>query len=68
MNAGDTIKAGTLVLLTTGEYEQYDYVGLYRAEADVVIPPARQGGKQPHIGRLMDLMTQVSFTEVWGDF
>lgn len=38
LRAGQTIKQGQLILLTSGEYSDFGIEGLYRAKCDFVIP------------------------------
>lgn len=70
---GETIKAGTLVLLTRGSYASYGVVGLFRALVDVVVPslsPSKRdftGTEEADISLLSTLLEEVPYGEVWRD-
>ncbi len=65
---GETIKAGTVVLITSGEYSDYGVNGLYRAVTDVVIPGkdepyGRRGDKVADIHLLSTLLEELPYEE-----
>lgn len=68
--AGETIPAGTIVLMTSGSYSDFGVNGLYRAIADTVVPgrPARYGkpGEMEVDSELLSTMLEeVPFVDVW---
>ncbi len=75
LKPGETIKAGTLVLLTSGSYSSYSITGLFRAPSDIVVPAAtpRYPGQrldleeEADIERLSTLLEEVTYVEVWRD-
>lgn len=38
LKIGETVKAGTVFIVTTGEYSSYGVIGIFRAIADFVVP------------------------------
>lgn len=71
---GDVIKAGELILLTSGSYSGYGVSGIYRAKADVVIPGRRRDyGKtveidaDNHALSVMPELEELEYIEVWMD-
>lgn len=43
LSAGQVVKAGELILLTSGAYSDYGVNGLYRAKVDFVVPRKNDG-------------------------
>lgn len=41
IEVGDTMKAGTVLLLTAGAYSDFGVYGLFRAKVDFVVPGRR---------------------------
>lgn len=72
LTVGNTIPAGSIVLLTAGKYSDYGIHGLYRADTDVVIPgrPAGYGRRdelEPDLAKLSTLLVELPYVEVWSD-
>lgn len=69
LQAGDTIPAGTLVLLTTGTDDDYIVSGLYRATTDTIIPtrPSQFPSEPDRIDQdaLAQLLEAVPYLEAW---
>ncbi len=69
VEVGATLKRGALVLLTSGEYSDYLVRGLYRVEADIVVP-GKAGRWRPDrlrvdLEALSVALTEVEYVEVW---
>lgn len=71
LEPGDVIKAGTLVLLTSGEYSNYGVVGLFRAEVDVTVPGKKwfptSRTEFADVQLLSTRLVEVPYTEVHGE-
>jgi hypothetical protein len=67
LKAGATITAGTLVLITSGDYSSYSITGLFRAATDVIVPgrSARSGEVELDIALLSTLLEEVPCVEAW---
>ena len=71
MRVGETLPAGTIVLLTASEWSDYEVIGLFRAPADTVIPgramrPGQPGEQVPDLARLSTLLEAVPYREING--
>jgi hypothetical protein len=70
---GDTIKAGELLLFTSGTYSDFYVNGLYRAKVDFVMPTAPggwAGTAAPDIYKVSadpSLVEELDYTQVWRD-
>lgn len=72
LEVGATIPAGTLVLLTAGDYSSFHVIGLFRSITDVVVPgiprySSRPDDLIPDTAKLSTLMEEVPYVEVWHD-
>lgn len=72
IEAGGTIPAGTIVLLTSGSYSSYGVIGIYRAKIDVVVPSralayGRPGEVEPDVDLLATLLVELPHVEVWAE-
>jgi hypothetical protein len=74
LKVGETIPAGTFVLLTSGDETTYGVFGLFRATRDVIVPGAPSkaysayaGHMAPDLRELATLLEPVPYAEVWTD-
>ena len=73
IKAGEAIEAGTLILVTSGEYSDYGITGLYRAKTRFVVPrkpPDRQTEREavPDVYAMTcnpDWLEETIFREAW---
>lgn len=70
LEVGDVIPAGTLVLLSAGEYSSYQVIGLFRATVDTVVPGTKKKYGKPDeqtadTAKLSTLLEEVPLVEVW---
>jgi len=71
LEAGDTIKAGTIVLITGGVYSEFGVVGIFRAITDVIVPVytnywGRENGIDIH--KLSTMLEELDYVEAWNEY
>jgi hypothetical protein len=74
LKVGDTLKAGTFVLFSSGSYSDYGIGGLYRVKDDVVIPgKSMRYGKPGEMEPDQELLSTnpaldvIEYVELWRD-
>jgi hypothetical protein len=77
LNVGDTIPAGTIVVITGGMYSSYGITGIFRAATDVVIPgkedPRDKWRRAPLRQLVVDtpklsvLLEELDCEEIWAE-
>lgn len=74
LKVGKTVKAGTLLLFTSGEYSDYRVGRLFRAKVEFVIPgranrwlPSQLEPDTDKIAADPALVEEVAYDEIWRD-
>lgn len=70
LEVGATIPAGTIVLLTSGEYSDFGVCGIFKAETDTIVPGRKSRYSHyrieiPDIHKLSTMLTEIDYVEVW---